>query len=229
MAKRPKFIAYCRVSTAKQGRSGLGLEAQQEAVRRYVASRGGEIIGREYVEVESGKKDARPELENALKRCRQTRATLVVAKLDRLSRNAEFLLRMQNSSVKFVVADLPDANELTVNFMAVIAQHERKAISERTKAALTAARARGTRLGGYRAGAPDIRKHQAQGVQAIRAKSQKAAEENRDDIEPLARAGLSLRAIAGHLNDMGICAPRGGDWSPQSVKNVIDRLGIRRA
>lgn len=224
----PKYVAYIRVSTAKQGRSGLGLEAQREAVGHFVGSRGGEIVAPEYVEVESGRWNERPELERALKRCRQTRAILVVAKLDRLSRDAEFLLRLQKSSVKFVAADLPDANELTVGFMAIIAQHERKAISDRTKAALAAAKARGTTLGGFREGAANIAEYQRLGVQAVRKKAQEAAEVNRDDVEPLVRDGLSLRAIAGVLNKRGILAPRGGTWSAQTTKNLIERLKIER-
>src|SRR4051794_18406747 len=128
-----KFVAYLRVSTAKQGRSGLGLEAQQSAVRQFVAGRGGKIIAPEYVEVETGKRNDRPELEKALKRCRLTGATLVVAKLDRLSRNAAFLMTLRDSGVDFVAADLPEANTMTVGVMAVVAQHEREAISHRTK------------------------------------------------------------------------------------------------
>jgi DNA invertase Pin-like site-specific DNA recombinase len=225
---RPKYVSYIRVSTAKQGRSGLGLEAQRESVGRFVGSRGGEIVAPEYVEIESGRWNERPELERALKRCRQTRATLVVAKLDRLSRDAEFLLRLQKSSVNFVAADLPDANELTVGFMAIIAQHERKAISDRTKAALAAAKARGTVLGGVREGAANIAEYQGQGVQAARKKAKDFAEENRDDVEPLVREGLSLRAIAGVFNEGGILAPRGGSWSAQTIKNLIGRLKIDR-
>src|SRR5665213_1755839 len=142
----PKFVSYLRVSTAKQGRSGLGLEAQREAVRQFVAARGGKIIAPEFVEVETGKRNDRPDLEKALKRCRLTGATLVVAKLDRLSRNAAFLMTLRDSGVSFVAADLPEANTMTVGVMAVVAQHEREAISQRTKAALAAARARGKTL-----------------------------------------------------------------------------------
>src|SRR5262245_18540417 len=126
-----KFVAYLRVSTAKQGRSGLGLEAQRESVRRFVADRGGRIIAPEYVEVETGKRNDRPELAKALKRCRTTGATLVVAKLDRLSRNAAFLMTLlRDSGVAFVAADLPEANTMTVGVMAVVAQHEREAIAD---------------------------------------------------------------------------------------------------
>src|SRR5882672_7409199 len=151
--QRSKFVAYLRVSTAKQGRSGLGLEAQRESVRQFVVSRSGKIIAPELVEVETGKRNDRPELGKALKRCRLTGATLVVAKLDRLSRNAAFLMTLRDSGVDFIAADLPEANTMTVGVMAVVAQHEREAISQRTKAALQAAKARGTKLGGRRTGA----------------------------------------------------------------------------
>src|ERR1700688_4944538 len=151
-AQRSKFVAYLRVSTAKQGRSGLGLEAQREAVRQFVAGRSGKIIAPEFVEVETGKRNERPELDKALKRSRLTGATFVVAKLDRLSRNAAFLMTLRDSGVDFVAADLPEATTMTVGIMAVVAQHEREAISQRTKAALAAAKARGTVLGGNRKG-----------------------------------------------------------------------------
>jgi DNA invertase Pin-like site-specific DNA recombinase len=150
------FCVYLRVSTTQQGKSGLGLEAQRESVNRFVAQRGGKIIAPEYIEIETGKHDARPELAKAIKRCRQTGATLLVAKLDRLSRNAAFLMTMHTSAVGFVAVDLPDANSLTIGVMASFAQHEREAISARTKDALQAAKARGKVLGGFRANSPDI-------------------------------------------------------------------------
>src|SRR4051812_27014736 len=140
------YVAYYRVSTARQGRSGLGLEAQQSAGRGYLD--GGSCLLAERVEVESGKRDAnRPKLQDALRLCRVHNATLVIAKLDRLSRDAHFLLGLQKAGVKFVAADMPEANEMVVGLLAVIAQAERKMISSRTKAALAAAKARGTKLG----------------------------------------------------------------------------------
>lgn len=137
-----KFVAYYRVSTDKQGKSGLGLEAQQEAVSTHLAHCGGEII-EHFTEIESGKKNDRPELERALRKCRLTGATLVIARLDRLSRNASFLMSLMDSKAKFVYADMPEANNFTVQIMAVMAEYESKLISERTKAALQAAKARG--------------------------------------------------------------------------------------
>ena len=144
-----------------------------------------------------------------MKRCRLTGATLLVAKLDRLSRNAAFLMTLKDSGVPFVAADMPDANTLTIGVMASLAQHEREMISKRTKAALEAAKARGTRLGGTRVGAPDIWQHQAAGNAAKTARAAERAELLREEIEPLRRAGMSLNAIAAKLNADGSLTPRG--------------------
>lgn len=141
-----KLIAYLRVSTAKQGQSGLGLDAQAAAIRAYAERTGGQVLAT-FTEVETGKANDRPELAKALHLAKVTGATLVIAKLDRLSRNAAFLLTLRDSGVRFVAADMPDANELTVGVMALIAQHEREAIAKRTREALQAARARGRVLG----------------------------------------------------------------------------------
>ena len=132
-----KFISYLRVSTTKQEASGLGLEAQRKAVLDYLNGGSWELLA-EYMETESGKKNDRPKLSKALDHCKITGATLVIAKLDRLSRNAHFLLGLQDAGVKFIAVDMPTANELTVGIMALVAQEERKAISARTKAALAA-------------------------------------------------------------------------------------------
>jgi DNA invertase Pin-like site-specific DNA recombinase len=219
-----KFVAYLRVSTAKQGRSGLGLEAQHEAVQQFVAGRGGTIIAPEFVEVETGKRNDRPQLERALKRCRLTGATLVVAKLDRLSRNAAFLMTLRDSGVDFVAADLPEANTMTVGVMAVVAQHEREAISQRTRVALAAAKARGRILGGFRACAPNIGRYQGEGVEAVRQQALQAAEERREPIELLLRERLSLNAIAQQLNADSVRTSRGGKWTATAVKRTIQRL-----
>ena len=147
-----RFVAYYRVSTARQGRSGLGLEAQREAVRAFMGGSTRELA-EAFTEIESGKHDDdRPQLARALDACRLTGAVLVIAKLDRLSRDAHFLLGLEKAGVEFVAADMPNANRLTVRLMAVIAQEEREMISARTKAALAAAKARGTKLGGNRGG-----------------------------------------------------------------------------
>jgi DNA invertase Pin-like site-specific DNA recombinase len=219
-----KFVAYLRVSTARQGRSGLGIEAQREAVRQFVASRAGKIIAPEYVEVETGKLNERPELAKALKRCRATGATLVVAKLDRLSRNAAFLMTLRDSGVQFVAADLPEANTMTVGVMAVVAQHEREAISARTKAALAAAKRRGVELGGLRHGAADISKYQRQGVEAAKAKADERLRDVADDLRAALDEGLSLNAIARRLNDGHVKSARGGTWTATAVRRAVARL-----
>jgi DNA invertase Pin-like site-specific DNA recombinase len=141
-----RFVAYERVSTKRQGASGLGLEAQRKAIDDFVASRGAEVIAR-FTEVESGKLADRPELGKALHLAKVTGAVLLIAKLDRLSRNAAFLLTLRDSGVRFVAADMPEANDLTVGIMALVAEQEREAITRRTKEALAAARARGVKLG----------------------------------------------------------------------------------
>lgn len=220
--KAGKFVAYLRVSTGRQGRSGLGLEAQREAVRQFVSGRGGKIIAPEFVEVESGKRDGRPELAKALKRCRVTWATLVVAKLDRLSRNAAFLMTLRDSGVEFVAADLPEANTMTVGVMAVVAQHEREAISHRTKAALAAAKARGTVLGGKRKGAAKIASYQHMGVAAAQQKARHEAELRREALDGL--RGLSLNAMAAQLNADGVTTSRGGSWTATAVKRTLALL-----
>src|SRR5437899_948305 len=142
------FVAYYRVSTKGQGRSGLGLDAQREAVRNYLNGGQGSLA-EAFTEVESGKRDDdRPQLAKALQTCRVYGAKLVIAKLDRLSRDAHFLLGLEKAGVDFVAADMPHANRLTVGIMAMVADEERRAISERTKAALAAAKRRGVALGG---------------------------------------------------------------------------------
>lgn len=233
------WTLYERVSTARQGRSGLGLEAQREAVSRFVRDRGGKIVA-EFVEVESGKKNDRPELEKALEHCELTGSVLLIARLDRLSRDAEFILRLQNSGVKFVAADLPDANELTVGFMAIIAQHERICIAERTSLALQASQQRRKAaiaagdtsvklLGGLRANAPDIRLYKANAVVALRTKANERAEKCRRVITSLVNERLSMNAIAGRLNDAAITTPRGKTWTVMQVSRTMKRLQITPA
>lgn len=218
-----KYVAYLRVSTQRQGRSGLGLDAQKEAVRNFVSTRGGQLLAPEYVEVESGKRSGRPELGKALQRCRVTGATLVVAKLDRLSRNAAFLMMLRDSGVGFVAADLPEANTMTVGVMAVVAQHEREAISQRTKAALAAAKARGVKLGGKRKGAGNIRRYQADGVRAAQERADKLAQDRLPEVERLRNEGLSLNAIARRLDADGWLTSRGGRWTATAVKRTLVR------
>lgn len=223
----PKAVAYYRVSTAKQGASGLGLAAQRTAVEALCAARGWEIIAPPFTEVESGKRSDRPELLKALERCKVTGATLVVAKLDRLSRDAAFLLTLQNSGAPFVAADMPDANNFTVGIMALVAQQEREAISSRTKAALAAAKARGQRLGNPN-GAASLRRAGKGTTAALQARLRNADEHAarlRPIIEELQGSGhTSLGALARALNEAGMVTPRNGQWHASSVRNLLARL-----
>lgn len=218
------YVTYYRVSTQRQGRSGLGLDAQRAAVRGFLASNGGTELAT-YREVESGKNNDRPQLAAALKRCRQTRATLLVGKLDRLSRNAAFLLSLRHAGVRFVAADMPDMNETVVGIMAVLAQHEREAISERTRAALAAAKARGVQLGNPRL-QPGTRRSAlaASVVNADRAMAR--ALELRDVIDDARQSGCdTLREIAAHLNGLSIATARGSNWTPVAVQRVLRYQG----
>src|SRR5580700_511507 len=222
---KSKFVAYYRVSTQKQGRSGLGLEAQQATVRQYLAGVGGVELA-SFIEVESGKSAInRPQLHAALERCKQTRATLLVAKLDRLSRNAAFLLNLRDSGVRFQALDIPEANTLTLGIMAVLAQHEREIISKRTRDALAARRARGLPLGTPRDLSAYARRASALGRAANRAKALTRAKEIAPQIEAARAAGQqSLRAIAEHLNSLEITTPRGKAWTATSVRNAQQLL-----
>ena len=221
-----KVVAYYRVSTAAQGRSGLGLEAQRAAVQEFCKGRECDVLA-EFTEVESGKRNTRPELAKALHHAKVTGATLVIAKLDRLSRNAAFLLTLQESGAKFIAADMPQACELTVGILALVAQQEAKAISARTKAALAAAKARGVRLGNPN-GAAAIRragKGTSAAVAAVKAGADAHAQQLAPVVEQLRKEGhVSLPAIARELNERGMVTPRGGRWHPSSVRNLLLRL-----
>jgi len=219
-----KFVSYLRVSTDKQGRSGLGLEAQREAVTQYLNGGRWKLV-REFVEVESGKRDDRPELTKALHLCKVTGAKLVIAKLDRLSRDAHFLLGLQKAGVPFVAADMPEANEMVVGIMAVVAQAERKMISERTKAALQAAKRRGVKLGNPK-GARHLRKlGNASAVAAVRQEASSRAANLRPVVGDIKGHGIvSVRRIADELNARGILTPRGGRWHPTSAARLLKRL-----
>jgi len=222
-----KAVVYYRVSTAAQGRSGLGLEAQQHAVETLCAAKGWDIVAPPFVEVESGKRADRPELTRALHRAKVTGATLVVAKLDRLSRSAAFLTALQESNVPFVAADMPEMNETVVGIMAVIARTERKAISDRTRVALQAAKARGRRLGNPN-GAASLRRAQKgnlAAVEVVKADATDRAEQLRPVIEDMRGRGItSLVGLAAALNDGGMLTPRRGQWYASSVRNLLARL-----
>lgn len=217
-------MAYYRVSTKRQGESGLGLEAQREAVRRFIGD--GNLL-REFEEIESGGRDDRPALEDALRECRLRKATLVIAKLDRLARSVAFISRLMEDRVDFVAVDLPHANSFTVHVMAASAEFERKMISERTKAALAAAKARGVRLGGRRAG-HNIGAHsgdgQRQSLIVRRGRASRFAADTSALIEVVRSEGrTSLAQIAEGLNERGIPAARGGRWSPVQVSRIINQ------
>lgn len=218
------FVAYCRVSTDKQGRSGLGLEAQQAAIEAFLRP-GDVLLQPPYIEVESGKKANRPQLQAAIERCHRTGATLLIAKLDRLSRDAHFLLGLQKAGVRFIAVDMPEANELVVGIMALVAQQERKMISERTKAALTAAKARGQKLGGDRGYRPSVAPDAALATAVRQRKADHAAFGVLPVIEQLqAQGAASLNALAARLNELGHRTPRGGSWTATAVKRVLARV-----
>ena len=198
-----RFVSYLRVSTKRQGQSGLGLEAQRATVAGYLNGGNWRLVA-EVVEVESGKRNDRVELARAMSLCRAHRATLVIAKLDRLSRDAVFLLSLERAGIDFIAVDMPNANRLTVGIMAMVADEERRMISARTKSALAAAKARGTVLGGFRgrAGTSD---------DTARARAQRTSQaaERAGSIMPIiaeieGSGTLSLAAVAAGLNERGV-------------------------
>jgi DNA invertase Pin-like site-specific DNA recombinase len=226
--KQKTFVCYYRVSTQRQGRSGLGLQAQRKAVEDYLNGGDWKII-EEVTEIESGKNNKRPKLHEAIALCKATGATLIVAKIDRLTRNASFLLSLKDSNVDFVAADLPDANRLTVRIMALVAEQEREAISKRTKDALAAAKASGKQLGAYsksdktkfvgRTGtAEDAAKANAARAELFRERAQdKLALLQRYDPE----GSMSLRQLAQKFNDNEVPTISGkGSWSANGIRRL---------
>jgi DNA invertase Pin-like site-specific DNA recombinase len=229
-----KIITYIRVSTKSQGESGLGLEGWQTAVGDYARRVGGTIIA-EYREVETGKRKDRPELAKALAHCRRAKARLVVAKLDRLARNVAFTSALMESGADFICCDNPTASKLTIHILAAVAEHEAEAISERTKAALAAAKARGVKLGSARPGHWEGRERRRMTGQhaAARAAGQlhtRMAKEAYADLYPtvkgLREQGLSLQAIADNLNATGHTTRRDKRWSPPQIARILRRLSI---
>jgi DNA invertase Pin-like site-specific DNA recombinase len=217
-----KYIAYYRVSTAKQGKSGLGLEAQEHTTTNYVKRVNGALIG-SFMDVESGSKNNRPELQKALRECRLTGGTLLIAKLDRLSRNRRFLMDLQDSSITFVCCDMPEANNFTVGLLACLADYERELISERTKAALKAAKARGVKLGN-----PNLHLvRNTDTAAASKALSQAAQKRNSElrqvvnEIRGSVSDPMSLRQIASHLNDAGYTTARGSEFKATTVSRIL--------
>jgi DNA invertase Pin-like site-specific DNA recombinase len=220
-----RFVSYLRVSTARQGISGLGLEAQRESVANYLNGGRWSLV-KEVVEVESGKRNDRPAIAEALRLCRLHRATLIIAKLDRLARNVHFISSLMEAGVDFVAVDFPQANRLTVHILAAVAEHEAAMISARTKAALAAAKARGVRLGGQRGSLDRMEAMAKKGNAASAAVRQAACAKRNEDllpvIEDIRGAGLSTpHEIADGLNERGITAARGGAWSAVQVRRIL--------
>ena len=223
-----KFISYLRVSTVRQGVSGLGLEAQREAVTRYLNG-GCWTLVEEVMEVESGKRNDRPAIAEALRLCRLHHATLIIAKLDRLARNVHFISSlMESKDVDFIAVDFPTANRLTVHILAAVAEYEAESISKRTKAALQAAKARGVILGGQRGSLDRMEVIGRKGNAASAAvRGEAVAKRNQDLMTVIegirAHGSTSPQKIADALNAMGITAPRRGAWSPVQVRRVLAR------
>lgn len=224
-----RYVSYLRVSTDKQGLRGLGIEAQRETVSAFLKREGdAAILIAEFAEVESGKKNQRPQLSAALQAAKLSGATLIIAKLDRLSRNVHFLTGLQEAGVEFRACDLPEANELTLTIMAAFAQHERKMISQRTKTALAAAKARGTKLGNPNGALP--LRAAGRGNTASLASIKGSAADNAERVRPLLQAlaaeGItSANAIAKALNARHVQTPRGGVWDAKAVIRLRSRLG----
>ncbi len=227
-----KIVAYYRVSTQRQGRSGLGLDAQREAVAAYAASTGSTTAA-EFTEVETGKRADRPKLAQAIARARAIRGKLVIAKLDRLARNVAFTATLMDSGVEFVCCDMPYANRLTLHVVAAVAEDEALRISQRTKAALAAAKRRGIKLGTHRRGhyidhAKGTRNGLAKATTAAAATRQQTRNECYahivDDIQTWRKHNLSYAAIAEKLNAAGHVTTSGKSFAPMTVQRIIDRL-----
>ena len=212
-----QYVAYYRVSTQKQGIDGYGMAAQREAVRKYLSSLDSELIAN-FDEVETGSNNERPQLAAAIQLAKSKKATLVIAKLDRLSRNAAFLMQLQDSGVEFVATDMPSADRFTVSILACVAQRERELISQRTKAGLAVAKARGVILGN-----PNVLEARQAAQKAIQTRKKGFAESALVFIREIQSTGVkSLNRIADCLNKRGEKTARNGRWSATAVKRVIE-------
>lgn len=220
MGKSTPYVAYYRVSTARQGESGLGEEAQRESVRRFLSSQhagAGQPVA-EYREIESGKRSTnRPQLLAALAECKRLKATLVIAKLDRLARNVHFISGLMESGIEFVAVDMPQANKLTIHVMAAMAEFEAKAISERTKGALAALKARGAQLGNRRWSESIEAAREARVALTPPPAVMKMMKKLRRDDR------LTLRKIADELNALGLHTPKGSAWYASTVGRALAR------
>lgn len=211
-----RYVCYYRVSTQRQGQSGLGLEAQRASVLGFIGD--GELIA-EYTDIESGRRTDRPELAKALDHCRRTKSTLIIARLDRLARNVAFVAALMESDVEFVAVDMPTANRLTVHILAAVAEETARAISINTKAALAAAKARGVRLGN-----PNTTRALTAAHDVLKGNADDHARTVTPIIVEVRRAGItSLAGIAKALDARGIKTARGGRWTAQAVKNAMAR------
>jgi DNA invertase Pin-like site-specific DNA recombinase len=213
------YVAYYRVSTTKQGDSGLGLEGQRHAVGSYLKSRQAGLAQpiAEFTEVESGKRSKnRPQLLAAIELCKAKKATLVIAKLDRLARNVSFIANLLENKVKFVACDIPEATNLSVHIFSAMAEYEAKAISDRTKAALAALKARGVKLGN-----PRWRESVGLAAKAKKLTAQAPAPAVLLMIHKHRKDGMALKAIADQLNALGIKTPQGSVWHPMTVQRAL--------
>jgi DNA invertase Pin-like site-specific DNA recombinase len=229
----PKIIAYYRVSTKKQGKSGLGLEGQQKAITDYSQQDGGKIVA-SYTEIETGKSTDRPELLKAIAHAKRSKARLVVAKLDRLARNVAFTSALMEAGIEFVACDNPHANKFTIHILAAVAEHEAEQISQRTKVALAAAKRRGVKLGSSRPGHWEGKEDKRQaGLKKARAKAaiahSAAFDDEYADLFPIVRKlredRKSLQAIADELNELRHTTRRGKAWNRVQVSRVLERAG----
>lgn len=220
------YVSYLRVSTKEQGLHGYGIDAQRASVTRFLAGKG--ALLKEFIEVESGKYNNRLQLTEALELCKLTKCTLIIAKLDRLSRNASFLIGLQDANVDFVCVDMPDANKLTIGIMALIAQHERETISSRTKAGLEAAKARGVKLGASRGCQTRLTAHdRARGALGMKHKANNFAKSLEPYFQQWINDGHTLQQIADECNNRNFTTSSGitGKWTKTQVARIMARLG----
>lgn len=221
---KEKYIAYIRVSTERQGKSGLGLEAQKNAIQAFLKDASPLET---YTDIESGKQARRPELLQAIKACKKRRATLLVAKLDRLSRDVAFIFTLQKEGIKFTCADFPHFNTLTLGIFASLAQYEREIISKRTRDALQAKKAQGKKLGNPRLKSTKKAMERA----SRKAKKAKARKDNKEALAFIKekyghRVSVNYSVISRALTRKGILAPRGGNYSPQATRRLCITLGM---
>jgi DNA invertase Pin-like site-specific DNA recombinase len=218
---RGKFVSYLRVSTDKQGQSGLGIEAQRQAVLDYLNGGKWELT-REFVEYESGRRGDRPELTKAIVACKKLKAKLVIARLDRLARNVNFISGLMERKVEFIACDMPEATPMMLHIYAAVAEQEARNISERTKAALQAAKARGQKLG---APARKLAKARILGAEGNRRAADRYAANVQPIIEQIRASGItSLRGIAAALTARDVATARGGEWTAVQVSSIERRV-----